>query len=152
MHINQLKDSKFLKKEDCGAGILVTIKGLTEENMAMENAAPEMRWCLHFNEDCKPMTLNSTNAQIIASIVGSEETDNWAGHKIVLYSDPNISFGGKLVGGIRVRAPRNQAPKPGAAPTHGILGKPVDRPAAPAPATQALAEPDPIDGDPSVPF
>lgn len=133
MHINQLKDSKFLKKEDCGQGILVTIKGLTEENMAMENAAPEMKWCLHFNESAKPMTLNSTNAQIIAGITGSEETDNWVGHKIVLFADPNISFGGRLVGGIRVRAPRNQPAPPPA--THGILGKPVSRPAAP------LAEP-----------
>lgn len=117
MHINQLKDSKFLKKEDCGQGILVTIKGLTEENMAMEGAAPEMKWCLHFNEVAKPMTLNSTNAQIVAGIVKSEETDDWVGHRIVLYSDPNISFGGKLVGGIRVRAPRNQPTKPAPAPT-----------------------------------
>lgn len=28
---------------------------------------------------------------------------------MVLYDDPNVSFGGKLVGGIRVRAARNQA-------------------------------------------
>jgi hypothetical protein len=26
----------------------------------------------------------------------------------VLYHDPNVSFGGKLIGGIRVRAPRKQ--------------------------------------------
>lgn len=112
MHINQLKESKYLKKEDCGQGILVTIKGLSEENMAMEGQAPDLKWCIHFQEEAKPMALNSTNAQAIAKITNSEETDNWPGHKIVLYEDPNISFGGKLVGGIRVRAPRNQPPKP----------------------------------------
>jgi hypothetical protein len=115
MHINQLKESKFLKKEDCNPPILVTIKNLTQENMAMEGDPPEMKWVIHFNEVAKPMSLNSTNAQLIAQIVKSEETDDWTGHKIVLYSDPSISFGGKLVGGIRVRAPRNQpaaAPKP----------------------------------------
>lgn len=116
MHINQLKESKFLKKEDCDPPILVTMKGLSEENMAMEGQPPEMRWCLHFQENIKPMTLNSTNAQLIAQITKSEETDNWPGQKIVLYSDPSISFGGKLVGGIRVRAPRNQPPKPAPAP------------------------------------
>lgn len=117
MHINQLKESKYLKKEDCGQGILVTIKGLSEENMAMEGQPPEMKWVLHFMEAVKPMALNSTNAQLIAKVANSEETDHWPGHKIVLYEDPNISFGGKLVGGIRVRAPRNQAPKPTPAPT-----------------------------------
>ncbi len=77
-----------------------------------------MKWCMAFNEVEKPMVLNSTNGQIIAAITGSEETDNWIGKKIVLYDDPNVSFGGKLVGGIRVRAPRGKAatapaPKPG---------------------------------------
>lgn len=112
MHINQLKESKYLKKEDCGQGILVTIKGLSQENMAMEGDPQELKWVLHFMENIKPMALNSTNAQLIAQVAQSEETDDWPGKKIVLYSDPSISFGGKLVGGIRVRAPRNQPPKP----------------------------------------
>ena len=116
MHINQLlKESKFLKKEDCNPPILVTIKNLTQENMALEGDPLEMKWVIHFNEVAKPMGLNSTNAQLIAQIVKSEETDNWPGHKIVLYNDPSVCYGGKLIGGIRARAPRNQpapAPKP----------------------------------------
>lgn len=109
MHINQLKDSKFLKKEDCNPPILVTIKKLTQENMAMEGDPAEMKWCVWFNECPKPMGLNSTNAQLISQIVKSEETDDWPGHKIVLYNDPSVSYGGKLIGGIRVRAPKTQA-------------------------------------------
>lgn len=147
MHINQLKESKYLKKEDCGPGILVTIKGLSEENMAMEGQAPDMKWCIHFQEAPKPMALNSTNAQIIAGIVKSEETDDWAGHKIVLYSDPNISFQGKLVGGIRVRAPRNQPAKP-------ALAQPAVAPA-PAPAPTAPVRGPEAEGgvsDDDVPF
>lgn len=112
MNIAELKESKFLKKEDCGSGILVTIKGVTQENVAKEGAPQELKWCLHVAESEKPLVLNSTNGQIIAAITGSDDTDNWQGHKIVLYHDPNITFGGKLVGGIRARAPRNQAPKP----------------------------------------
>jgi hypothetical protein len=30
------------------------------------------------------------------------------GGKIVLYRDDNVSFGGRMVGGIRVRAPRSK--------------------------------------------
>lgn len=112
MHINQLKDSKYLKKEDCGPGILVTIKALTEEDIAMEGAAPDIKWLLHFHEPVKPLILKTTNAQLIAQITKSEETDHWPGHKIVLYNDPTVPMSGKLVGGIRIRAPRNQAPKP----------------------------------------
>lgn len=121
MHISQLKESKFLKKEDCGRGILCTIKGVRQENVAKEGAPEELKWCLYLDEQEKPMVLNSTNGQLIAQITKQEDTDHWVGAKIVLYEDPSITFGGKLVGGIRVRAPRNlpppmPAPKPAPAP------------------------------------
>lgn len=126
-NISVLKSSKFLKKEDCGQGILVTITSCKEENVAKEGAPEEWKWALHFAETEKPMILNSTNGQIIAGFVGSDNTDDWVNRKIVLYADPNITFGGKLIGGIRARAPRTPqaAAKPAA---------PAPKPAAPAPA------------------
>lgn len=116
MHISQLKQSRFLTRGDVGQGILVTIREIFQDNVAKEGAPEELRWCLQFDEHEKPMVLNSTNGQLIAGITKSEDTDHWVGHKIVLYDDPSISFGGKLVGGIRVRAPRGQAAKAAAAP------------------------------------
>jgi hypothetical protein len=113
MNLSDLKQSKFLKKEDVEPAVLVTIRGMTQENVAKEGADPEMRTALHFDELDKPMILNSTNGQIIAKITG-KETDiemSWVGSKVVLYHDPNVSFGGKLVGGIRVRAPRTPSAK-----------------------------------------
>lgn len=115
MHFSALKESRFLKRTDVGAGALMTIKGMAQENVAKEGVEPEMKWCLHFEETEKPLVLNSTNAALCAQITKEEDTDNWTGHKIVLYDDPSISFGGKLVGGIRVRAPKQTA-KPGAKP------------------------------------
>jgi hypothetical protein len=117
-HISELKQSKFLTRSDCGPGILVTIRECFQENVAKEGAPPEMKWCLSFDEQEKPMVLNSTNGQIIAAFIGSENTDDWVGKKIVLYDDPTVSFGGKLVGGIRARAPRGKAAqaKPAPAP------------------------------------
>lgn len=108
-NISVLKTSNFLKKEDCEPPVLVTIDRVDEQNVAKEGAPEEMKWCVYFREIEKPMVLNSTNGQLIASITGSPETDNWAGHKVVLYHDPSVSFGGKLVGGIRCRKPRAQA-------------------------------------------
>ncbi len=108
MNLGDIKTSNFLKKEDVGIGKLVTITQITQENVAKEGADPEVKVCLHFAELEKPMTVNSTNGQIIAQIAGSEEDieHNWIGLKIVLYSDPNVTYKGKLVGGIRVRAPK----------------------------------------------
>lgn len=114
MNINSIKESKFLKKEDCGRGILVTIREIREEDVGKDNDK-ETKHCLHFIERVKPMVLNITNARLIAKILGTEETDEWSGKQIVLYNEPNVEFAGELVGGIRVRAPKKQvaqAPAP----------------------------------------
>ncbi len=108
MNINDLKDSKYLKKADVEPPILVTIARITQENLAQQGQEPEMKYVLHFAEDLKPMVLNSTNGQLIAMALGSEETDDWNGKQIVLYNDPNVSFAGKLTGGIRARAKKTQ--------------------------------------------
>lgn len=131
-NINDMKESKFLKRSDVGAGKLLTINGCRQENVAMENDTPEMKWVLSFAEEKKGMVLNGTNQQLIAKALGSEETDDWNGRKIVVYDDPNVSFGGKLVGGIRCRAPRNTAAAPA----------PAARPATPPPVTNAGTDED----------
>ena len=136
--INDLKQSKYLTKADVIPPILVTIRGYEQVNVAKEGAEPEMRWALHFDEVEKPMVVNSTNGQIIAAITGSEDFDGWIAKKIILFNDPNISFGGKLTGGIRCRAPRNQPAQAAPSPS-----------AAPAKSTPA---PEPPDDDSQVPF
>lgn len=127
-NIREIKDSKFLRQDDCEPAILVTITGCDQENVAKQGAEQELRWCLRFEEIEKPLVLNSTNAQIIAQITGFDDTDHWVGKKIVLYKDPNITFGGKLVGGIRARAPKNRPPQ---APPRSPAPPPNPRPPAP---------------------
>jgi hypothetical protein len=108
MNLGDVRSSKFLRKEDIGVGVLATISRLTKENIAIEGADSDYKVTVHFAELDKPLVLNSTNGQIIAGIVGTEEDIeiSWVGTKIVLYTDPNVSFQGRLVGGIRVRAPK----------------------------------------------
>ena len=113
-NINTMIEGKFLRKEDVGgeSGIIVTIAGWKQENVAMQGADPEMKWTLTFEELDKPLVMNSTNLHMCAKACDSDDTEDWLGKKIILYEEPNVSFGGKLVGGIRVRALKVQtAPK-----------------------------------------
>jgi len=103
---SEMRESKFLKKEDVGVGALLTVTGCERHNVAKEGADPEMKWCMTFAEAEKPMVLNATNIQLCESIFASDDTDDWKGKQLVLYTDPNVSYQGKLIGGIRVRAPR----------------------------------------------
>ena len=113
MKTSQLTSSKYLKQDDIGDGKLCTVKGFKKENVAQEGEPPEHKWLMGFEELDKPLVLNSTNIQLAERAFGSDETDDWIGRQIVLYVDHNVSFGGKIVGGIRVRALKV---KPGAAP------------------------------------
>lgn len=105
---NEMIDSKFLKKEDVGAGVLLTVSGCVQRNVAKQGSDPELKWCLTFHEEEKPLVLNSTNIQLCQQVFQSDDTDHWVGKPIVLYTDPTIMFGGKVVGGIRVRKPKGK--------------------------------------------
>ena len=105
MKIAQMVESKYLKKEDLEAPRLLTIVGFEKVNVAKENDAPDFQWLMKFQE-CKPLVVKSTNLQLAAQALGSDDTDNWIGNKIVAYHEPNVTFGGKLVGGIRLRGAR----------------------------------------------
>jgi hypothetical protein len=135
-----MKKSNFLKKEDCGVtGILVTIKEVAEENVAKEGAPEELKWCCYFRECDKPLVLNSTNIQLTAAITGKQHTEDWPGYKVVLYNDPTVTYAGKIMGGIRVRAPRGQAAKANAtqaAPSPAPAPAPATQPAPAAPAAE----------------
>ena len=112
MKIGEMKESKYLKKEDVGAGALFTIKEIKHENVALDTQPEELKYVMYFHEAQKGVVMNWTNIQLTAKACDSEDTDAWPGKQVVLYEDPNVSFGGKLVGGIRIRAPKQQAEAP----------------------------------------
>lgn len=125
--IGEMIESKFLKKEDVDPPVLVTIDRVAQNNVAMQGADPEMKWCLYFAELDKPMVLNSTNIHLAGQACASDDTDEWMGKKIVLYNDPNVSFAGKLTGGIRIRA-QKKAVEP-VVPTRKIAHEKTGNPA-----------------------
>lgn len=102
-NVNDLKDSKFLTKEDVGSGTLVTIAGYKEQDVSMEDQPQRIKWTLSFDEFDKDLVLNVTNGNMIQAITKSGEFKDWIGKQIVLWNDPTVGFAGKITGGIRVR-------------------------------------------------
>lgn len=103
MKVSEMKQSKYLKKEDVGTGQVLTIKNVSSQNVAKEDATPEYKFAVHFMEVEKPLILNAGNMDAIAEITGSDETDDWVGMQVELYEDKNVMWAGKRVGGIRIR-------------------------------------------------
>lgn len=97
-----------MKESDLQQPVLLTIARVTLEELG-KGADKDTKPVLHFQEIEKTMSINQTNAKNIAKITGSDNTDDWAGKKIVVYWNPDIEFGGETVGGIRVRAMKQQA-------------------------------------------
>ena len=112
----EMIQSKNLKTADEPDPVIVTITKVGKVNLAKEDAAPEFKWAIRFKEFQKPMVLNSTNIKVCEKVLGSDNTDDWVGKEIVLYTDDNVTFGGELVGGLRFKgqekAPVKAAAKP----------------------------------------
>jgi hypothetical protein len=96
--------SKFLRKEDFDEDRVMTIKGVKLEEMPGEGS--DQKWVLYFREEAKGMALNVTTIRVLEKAFG-DDSDNWVGKKVMVYVDPNVSFGGRVVGGLRLRPPKN---------------------------------------------
>ena len=112
---NEMIQSKYLKTADIPDPVIVTVVKVGKVNLAKEDAAPEYKWAIRFQEFQKAMVLNSTNIKIAEKVFGSDNTDDWAGKEIILFTDENVTFGGELVGGLRFKGqektPQKAAPR-----------------------------------------
>ena len=63
----------------------------------------EKKWALHVDEDERKVLLNKENTLTLIDQFG-DETDYWTGNTVEVFFDKTVTFGGKRVGGIRVRA------------------------------------------------
>lgn len=114
---SSMSEFKYLKKEDLDEqGNLCTIKAFKKQNVAQEGEDPEHKYIMFLHEFEKGLVLNATNRAILEKIYGGD-TDDCVGNMVVLYVDPNVSYAGKITGGIRLRAPKGHAkPKPASKP------------------------------------
>lgn len=98
-------DNKFLGSEELpqNKDLIVTIKQINVEGVLNpKNNKTTTKATVYFVEDVKPMVANKTNLTAIHRATKAEIVGEAAGHKIALYRDPTIKFGGKTTGGIRI--------------------------------------------------
>ena len=97
--------SRFITKNDINGedGIVVTIKGFDTATLKTDNGGEEEKTVVEFEELDKPLVLNRTNSQLIEVLTGADCPDDSIGSKVMLYFDPTVSNGSKIVGGIRIR-------------------------------------------------
>lgn len=105
--VKDMIQSKYLRKEDFDEDQVCTIKGCKLEDVGREDN-PEQRWVIYFREHPKGMVLNVTTIRVLEQSYGGD-TDNWIGKTATVYVDPNVSFGGKVVGGLRLRVQKPKA-------------------------------------------
>jgi len=129
MKISSMLESKYLKQGDVDQDYIVTIDKLERTNTARDDAEPEHKWTMFFSEFDKPMVLNSTNLQLLAKACHSDETDDWIGKQVIVYTDPNVSYGGKIVGGLRIKEYKTSRPVAPKKPLQGRQTAPVFDPA-----------------------
>ena len=107
MDANELfNGGKFLKSEDvenAGGDMTLTISKV-ERKEYEDNGKKEVKGVLSFSDDDRQLSLNVTNTNILIGMFGGRNIDvAWIGKKITVYVDPNISFSGKIVKGLRIR-------------------------------------------------
>jgi hypothetical protein len=103
MKTSTMMPSKHLKQSDVPSPIVATIAGVEMREVGTEDNA-ETKAVMDFKEDLKSLVLNVTNITTLEMLYG-DDSDQWIGKKIEIYSDPSIMYAGKRVGGLRVREP-----------------------------------------------
>ena len=121
MSFDQLvpSESKYLRKDDVPEdGVNLTIKGFKRETLKGD-AGDEEKTILYFAEEYAPMVLNKTNASRLSIATGVKTAGEARGKVVCVYNDPMVEFGGRIVGGLRIKkALATSAPK--AAPASSV--------------------------------
>lgn len=96
--------SRYISKDDVQNPVVAIIDTVRFDTIKGDSG-DEDKPVVYFRGDVKPMILNNTNWMTIEDAYG-QESDDWAGKPIEMYCDPGVMFGGKRVGGVRVRIPK----------------------------------------------
>lgn len=106
MEINDVyPGGDYLKAADMAKPVIATIKDIKTMDFPSKdkngNDVMRTKIVLTFDELDKSFVVNKTNANVIAELLGSTNTDSWAGQKIKLWKS-KTKFGGQMVDCISV--------------------------------------------------
>lgn len=100
MRISDQFPSKYLSAPDLKNREVV----VTMARVEMEEVGEGQKPVLYFEDKDKGLVLNKTNATEISNLYG-DDTNDWIGEAITLFA-AMVSFQGKTVPAVRVKAPR----------------------------------------------
>lgn len=97
-------DNKYLGSEELptNTDLIVEIQRIVQESILNPKNNKSSTKTVIYLKDQKPFVANKTNLTAIHRSTGAETIGEVVGHKIALYRDPSVKFGGKVTGGIRV--------------------------------------------------
>lgn len=96
--------SNYLKAKDLRTPQTYTITAAEEAEFKNEKPGDKPKLVIYFKEIEQGVVTCPESINQIVEILGSEETDEWIGKKIVVFCDAAVKFQNKPIGGIRFRA------------------------------------------------
>ena len=109
MDTSNLYPSKYVGSDDLrGNHVTVTIQELKLESLKDRNGLQQMKPVLYFQNAKKGLVINKTNLKSLQAILGSKNSRDWVGKKIVLFSIP-VQFGDEMRQGIRIFKPESNS-------------------------------------------
>ena len=101
MQLDDAFPSKYMKASDLPeeGHLTVTIENIEIQEIGKEK---QRKPVITFEESEKAFVCNKTNANSIAKVLGSRDTDEWIGKQIKLFRT-EVEFGGEMVESIRVK-------------------------------------------------
>ena len=104
MDLNDFRNSTYLTQRNVenlsAKGRRVTVDHVEAERVGEEK---DLKIVTYFVTLDKGLVTNMTNGEILSEIAGSTNTDDWHGADVEIYVNPDVGFGGKRTGGIRLR-------------------------------------------------
>jgi len=99
------ENNPYLASEELphNSDLIATIASITKENVHNPKTNKDStQTIIRFKEDIKPMVCNKTNMLALSQATGAVVVGEAIGHRIAMYCDPSVRFGGKVTGGIRI--------------------------------------------------
>jgi hypothetical protein len=128
--------SQYLSSTDIGdRKIRTRITKVRKEELQGNEGRKRMKFILFFDTLDKPMVLNATNKNTLVDGLGRTPA-KWIGASVGIYVDPNVTYAGKRVKGLRLRL------------LEAFASKPTPKPAAKPAAAEWPEEPDDPGFDP----
>jgi len=98
-------NATYLKKEDLSESVDTVLLWIREEKVTAPGKDTQTRLVAYFEGLSKGLVLNTANCETLAEITGTDDYEKWADTPVQLYLDPDVKYGGKKTGGIRIRIP-----------------------------------------------